>query len=246
MRKGIWGLKASELTPEELEWRRRTANIRQKEWWRNNKERFLGKRRSDYKKNKDKINARRRELYKSDKLHREKMARRCSAWYKLNQVSYKKELRDQYAASETHRGRILARNRQWQKNNRHKTAEYAKGRYHKKLKFDAQYVITQRLRHRIRDAIKRSKGVKSDSAKSLCGCSIPELMLHLQGKFKEGMHWNNLGKWHIDHIRPCASFDLTDPEQQKQCFHYTNLQPLWAAENIRKGAKVITPHETYA
>ena len=71
-------------------------------------------------------------------------------------------------------------------------------------------------------------------------------MLYLQGKFKEGMHWNNLGKWHIDHIRPCASFDLTDPEQQKQCFHYTNLQPLWAAENIRKGAKVITPHETHA
>jgi HNH endonuclease. len=57
------------------------------------------------------------------------------------------------------------------------------------------------------------------------------------------MSWDNYGRdgWHIDHIRPCASFDLTDPEQQRQCFHYTNLQPLWAADNIRKGAKWQPP-----
>jgi hypothetical protein len=47
----------------------------------------------------------------------------------------------------------------------------------------------------------------------------------------------NHGLWHVDHIRPCASFDLTDPEQQAICFHYTNLQPLWAIDNIKKGAR---------
>ena len=47
----------------------------------------------------------------------------------------------------------------------------------------------------------------------------------------------NYGLWHVDHIKPCFSFDLTDPEQQKICFHYTNLQPLWALENIKKGKK---------
>jgi hypothetical protein len=59
-------------------------------------------------------------------------------------------------------------------------------------------------------------------------------MQHLKDHFLPEMNWDNYGAWHIDHIRPCASFDLTDPEQQKQCFHYTNLQPLWAADNIRK------------
>jgi hypothetical protein len=49
----------------------------------------------------------------------------------------------------------------------------------------------------------------------------------------------NHGIWHIDHITPCTAFDLTDPEQQKKCFHYTNLQPLWASDNIRKGNKII-------
>ena len=54
------------------------------------------------------------------------------------------------------------------------------------------------------------------------------------------MTWENHGRygWHIDHIMPCSSFDLTDPEQQKKCFHYTNLQPLWAHENMSKGAKI--------
>jgi hypothetical protein len=48
------------------------------------------------------------------------------------------------------------------------------------------------------------------------------------------MTWNNHGKWHIDHIIPCCAFDLADPEQRKRCFHYTNLQPLWAQQNFRK------------
>lgn len=55
------------------------------------------------------------------------------------------------------------------------------------------------------------------------------------------MSWQNRGrghdKWHIDHVRPCASFDLTDPEQQKQCFHWSNMQPLWQTDNLRKGSK---------
>ena len=63
---------------------------------------------------------------------------------------------------------------------------------------------------------------------------MAELKAYLELQFTDGMTWENRGNWHIDHIRPCASFDLTDPEQQKQCFHYTNLQPLWAADNLAK------------
>ena len=59
--------------------------------------------------------------------------------------------------------------------------------------------------------------------------------MHLKENFTEGMTVENYGLWHIDHIKPCALFDLTDPKQQEECFHYTNLQPLWAIDNIRKG-----------
>ena len=62
---------------------------------------------------------------------------------------------------------------------------------------------------------------------------------HLEKQFQSGMTRENHGKWHIDHIIPCTAFDLTDPEQQKKCFHYTNLQPLWAIDNMKKSNKII-------
>lgn len=70
----------------------------------------------------------------------------------------------------------------------------------------------------------------------MTGCNWDQLRQHFENQFQAGMSWDNIGEWHIDHIRPCASFDLTDPEQQKQCFHYTNLQPLWASQNMEKAA----------
>ncbi len=66
-------------------------------------------------------------------------------------------------------------------------------------------------------------------------------MRWLEKQFKSGMTWENRSLWHIDHKRPVSSFDLTKPEEQKLCFHYTNLQPLWAVENLRKSAKVLAP-----
>jgi len=70
------------------------------------------------------------------------------------------------------------------------------------------------------------------------GCSFSEFKEHLQKQFSPGMSWENYGKWHVDHKRPCASFDLTDPAQQRECFHFSNLQPLWARDNLSKGAKL--------
>lgn len=78
---------------------------------------------------------------------------------------------------------------------------------------------------------------KATNTWALIGCPKDFLKQHLESKFKPGMTWENYGPvWEIDHIRPCASFDLTDPQQQRECFNWSNLQPLFALENLKKGA----------
>ena len=73
---------------------------------------------------------------------------------------------------------------------------------------------------------------------SLIGCSKPDLVAHIEAQFQPGMSWENYGRggWEMDHRTPCSSFDLTDPEQQRACFHFTNLRPRWAAENQSRRA----------
>ena len=102
---------------------------------------------------------------------------------------------------------------------------------------DPIFKIKRNLRTIIYQYVKRTKGVKGERTIELTGCSLNELKNHLQKKFKDDMTWKNYGEWHIDHIKPASSFDLTKLEEQKKAFHYTNLQPLWAEENLKKSDK---------
>lgn len=96
--------------------------------------------------------------------------------------------------------------------------------------------IAHNLRGRIRQVL---KGIaKVDSTEQLTGCTFLQLKNYIESKFLPNMTWDNYGQWHIDHIKPCASFDLTQESQQKECFHYSNLQPLWAEDNISKSDNV--------
>lgn len=135
-----------------------------------------------------------------------------------------------YAAR--NRSYMRTRNREYSKQNRQKLREYEKN----KLNIDLNFKLRKLTRNRINAVV---RGVKSDHTYRLVGCTAAKLRNHLEQQFRPGMSWDNWSKagWHIDHIRPCASFDLTDPEQQRKCFHYSNLQPLWAEENLKKGAK---------
>ena len=105
-------------------------------------------------------------------------------------------------------------------------------------KTNPSFKILESLRRRMLHALKGKN--KSASTMDLLGVKNIEIVWQrLESLFQDGMTRENHGIWHIDHITPCTAFDLTDPEQQKKCFHYTNLQPLWASDNIRKGNKII-------
>lgn len=106
-----------------------------------------------------------------------------------------------------------------------------------RLNNDPSYRLSCNLRSRLKGAIKGN--YKSGSAVRDLGCSIEELKLHLESQFKPGMSWSNYGfcGWHIDHIKPLASFDLTDRQQLLEACNYTNLQPLWAKDNFAKHSK---------
>lgn len=98
--------------------------------------------------------------------------------------------------------------------------------------------IAHRLRSRLYTATKRYNSSKCASTIELLGITMPKFIKYFESKFTDGMSWDNHGEWHIDHILPCASFDLTKKSEQKKCFHYTNLQPLWAHDNLSKSSNL--------
>jgi len=128
--------------------------------------------------------------------------------------------------------KMRTRRRDWRKANPERSRET----WHKWMGTPANR-IAHNLRHRIKSALKGHS--KSSSAKTLLAMPLEEFRIYIQGQFRPGMTWENYGSvWELDHVIPCASFDLTDPAQQRECFHWSNHQPLFAAENRSKGARV--------
>lgn len=82
-------------------------------------------------------------------------------------------------------------------------------------------------------------------ALELLGCDIPSFFLHTERQFKPGMGWHNFGKWHMDHIVACSHFDFRLESNLKTCFHFSNIQPLWAMHNLIKGDKICETVPTY-
>lgn len=149
--------------------------------------------------------------------------------------AYNTEQSRKWKAKNPERYRIIGNicSRNWKKKNPEKVKLYKK----RSLKNNPHTALANRIRDRINRVLKGNR--KSDKTFNLVGCSPLELKVWIEKQFRAGMSWQNRGKiWHIDHKRPCASFDLSDPAQQRACFHFTNLQPLLAQENLAKGSKV--------
>ena len=96
--------------------------------------------------------------------------------------------------------------------------------------------LSDLLRSRLAYSLRNKS--KLGSAVTLLGCSLHDAIAHIESQFEQGMSWENWGEWHVDHIRPLASFNLEDPIALAMACHYTNLQPLWAKENLAKGDRI--------
>lgn len=121
-----------------------------------------------------------------------------------------------------------------------KIKERARKYMQKRRAESPEFLLKSRVRTRVWRALKRARATKQERTSKLVGCSFLFLKRHIESKFGEGMSWDKPYSFHIDHIKPLASFDLTDPEQLKAACHWTNLQPLYPEENLRKGAKILT------
>ena len=157
--------------------------------------------------------------------------------------SHKEEInarnRELYRTDDTVRLACLAGRKRYYEENKDKVIANETRRQAGKRATDLNFRLRGTLRSRLIFAIKADQ--KVGSAIRDLGCSIEELKVYLESKFKLGMTWINWGKgrecWNIDHIKPLVAFDLTDREQFLSACHYANLQPLWETDNLSKGGK---------
>jgi hypothetical protein len=101
--------------------------------------------------------------------------------------------------------------------------------------------VRNSLNKRIVESLSAHRSYKTNKTVIYLGCDIPYFRKWIEFLFKEGMTWENYGQWHLDHVTPCASFNLTIEEEIKHCFSWKNIQPLWAKDNQSKNDKIDTP-----
>ena len=185
--------------------------IKQEEY-KNNKKQILVKRKKHYLKNSEKKKAYQKQ-YRLDNLEIIKIKKQ--EFSEKNKVQIAKYQKEYLQKNKSHRNKLQ------------------KERYSN----DIDFKLRINLRNRIYAVLKGN--YKSKSTTELLGCTIQELKKYLQSQFLRGMNWSNCGLngWEIDHIKPCVLFDLSNSKQQKLCFNYRNLQPLWAEDNRSKADK---------
>lgn len=226
-------------TPEQRE--RRLAYHR--EWMRRHRaahpEKAKEVARRHYAKAKDKLLAYKKKLYAEK---REQIIAQVCAYAKRNRdkINARRKAReagDPVRAAQLRRESYLRRREKDKASRQLRRDETAAYMRHKRNS-DPVFLVADRLRRRINYAVSASGASKAGRLVDVSGCSVRELVAHIESQFTDGMSWENKGKWQIDHIIPCSAFDLTDTEQQKIAFHYLNLRPVWSSVNQRKGAKI--------
>jgi len=179
--------------------------------------------------NKEKISLRDKKYREENK---EKIDLRMKKYYQKNKEERKKYYQENKEKAKKYREENKEKHKKYYQENKEEAKKYIKNR----RKTDPAFRILGNLRSRMRKAVKATEAKKCDNTMDLIGCSPTYLREHIEKQFLEGMSLDNYGfyGWHIDHIIPCDFFDMMSEEEQKACFHFTNLQPLWAKDNLKK------------
>jgi hypothetical protein len=188
-------------------------------------------------------------IKKQQKIYRDSHKQEIREWRAKNILTIKERVKQYNEKHKEERKEYLRLNKEsiskkaeeYRLKNREKINNQVLQRTLKRLKTDTKFRLRMYLRGRMWKVLNGNP--KAERTLELLGCSVDFLKKHLESQFKDGMCWENHGngwnnkrEWQIDHIKPCASFDLSKPEEQLKCFHYSNLQPLWAKDNRIKGA----------
>lgn len=162
-------------------------------------------------------------------------SRKPSTIQKKKEREATREFLDNLAEYRRQSSKYKERVEKYKKEGRYK--EY-QSEYNKKL----QVRLRNKISLKIYVALKTQNESKMLEFDDYLGCTIEFFKEYISSLFQDGMSWDNWGrgsdKWHIDHIKPCASFDFSDINQQKECFHYSNQQPLWEHDNLSKSSKI--------
>lgn len=171
---------------------------------------------------------------KQSKYNKASYCKICAnIWYKERYIRERnKRIEKQRIYNKTEQCKLNAKKRRQIPQNREKAYQWFKHR----RKTNPAFKLSCNLRSRIWDALNGK--AKSAKTMELLGCTVDEFVKYIESKWESGMNWNNYGYsgWHVDHIKPCAAFDLTQEEEQYKCFHYSNMQPKWAHENFIKNS----------
>jgi len=170
------------------------------------------------------------EKYRDD--NKEKIKAKQKRYYEDNKDKFKIDNKKYYEDNKEKRKIYV---KKWIEDNKEKNKKQRRIHQREKRANDPIHKIKVNLRGRLYKAVKGL--TKIGSAVKDLGCTVEELKNHLENKFTENMSWDNYGKWHIDHIKPLSIFDLEDRTEFRAACHYTNLQPLWAKDNMSKGDK---------
>jgi hypothetical protein len=135
---------------------------------------------------------------------------------------------------------IRAKERAYHARTKHRFAERLRmqsRRQYERSKQKPMFRLVQRIRAGLRQSLHGSKQARTEE---MLGYRVADLRKHLERQFLRGMSWNNMGEWHIDHIVPVSAFNFSShlDEDFKRCWSLANLRPLWAEDNLRKGARI--------
>ena len=207
-------------------------NVR-KEWLSKNKDKIIQYRKKAESKESYKIKRKLYlKIYESKPENKQRRLLWSKEWRKRDYVKDKKK-----AYKLKNKDYIKKQSKEYSQ--RPEIKERARNLIRERLKNDPIFILKCRLRTRFYQYVKRGLAKKKVSTSKLLGCDWLALKIHLEKQFKPGMNWKNKGKWHIDHIKPMAHFNLLNIKDQYKCCNYKNLKPLWATENLSKGARYI-------